>query len=102
MYPLTAKRLLQFASTLEGENLTTRAQQAAFSVCVVPDGLEITPASSGTPRVVRREKIQSVLDEYARTESNRTTDYLKVTFNSSYLLALINLYIDVGMGSCPV
>ena len=95
MHAPTAKELLQFASTLEGETMATRARQAAFSICVVPEGLEITPASSGTPRVVRKEKIQSVLDEYARSGSIRPTDYLTVTFDSSYLLALISLYIDV-------
>ena len=98
----TAKELLRFASTLEGEALATRARRAAFSICVVPEGLQITPASSGTPRFVGREKIQSVLDEYIRLGSIRPTDYLTVTFDSSYLLALISLYIDVGRGSGTV
>lgn len=95
MHPPTANELLRFVSTLEGETLVTGAQQAAFSVCVVPEGLKITPASSGTSRVVRREQIRRVLDEYARSGSTRPVDYQSVSFNSSYLLALISLYIDV-------
>ena len=101
MHPPTANELLRFASTLEGETVVTGARRAAFSIRVVPEGLEITPASSGTPRVVRREKIQSVLDEYERSGSTRTTDYLTVTFDSSYLLALINCYIDVRKRQLP-
>ena len=102
MHTLTAKELLRFASTLEGETLATGARRAAFSISVLPEGLEITPASSGAPRVVQKNKIQSVLDEYARSGSIRPTDYLTVTFDSSYLLALISLYTDVGRGSGTV
>lgn len=92
MHPPTAKELLRFASVFEGETLVTRAQQAAFSICVVPEGLKITPTFSGKPRVVRKEEIRSVLGEYARSGSTQPADYQSLSFNSSYLLALIRLY----------
>ncbi|MHB8878693.1 MAG: hypothetical protein ACYC8T_33760 [Myxococcaceae bacterium] len=89
MGPITADELLRFATTLEGEQLVTLSRGAAFSLRVLPDGIEFTPLSSGKPRRILREMVQSVCEEYRRSGSIKPGDYLSVTFDASYLLALI-------------
>jgi hypothetical protein len=94
MYPRTAEELLRFATGLQGERLETRVRRAGFSVQVFPAGLEITPESSGSPRLVDPARIQLVLDEYHRTRSMRKRDYQDITFDASYLLALIGKHAE--------
>src|SRR5439155_26327825 len=92
MNALTADDLLRFGSTLEGERLTTLRYSKPFTLRVLPNGLEITPGSSGEPRLVFREMVQAVCDEYKRSRSTRPSDYQAITFDVSYLLALIDRY----------
>jgi hypothetical protein len=89
---LTADHLLRFASTLEGERLSTLARGAEFTLRVLPAGVEITPTSSGEPRLVSREIVQAVCDEYLQSQSLRPSDYKDVSFDASYLLAVIGRY----------
>jgi hypothetical protein len=97
MSSITPDDLLRFASNLRGERLTTAARRAEFSVHVVPGGLEITPESSRKRRFVSREMLQMVLDEYDRTRSVRPGKYHHITFDSSYLLALVDRYVRERM-----
>jgi hypothetical protein len=89
---LTADSLLRFASGLEGERLTTMARGAAFTLRVLPVGIEITPESSGEARLVPREKVGRVCAEFQRLRSTKPGDYQAITFDASYLLAVIDLY----------
>lgn len=99
MSALTADDLLRFATTLEGEPLTTLERRARFTVHVVPAGLEITPASSGKTRLVSREIVQRVCDEFERSRSERPGHYQEITFDASYLLAIIDRYRRAESGS---
>jgi hypothetical protein len=90
---VTPTDLLRFASGLEGARLTTTARRAGFEVHVVPAGLEITPESTRKPRLVSRDTVQMVLNEYERTRSTRPGKYQHITFDASYLLALVDRYI---------
>lgn len=96
MAPLTAESLLSFANDLEGERLNTLSRAAGFTLRVLPTGIEITPGSSGQPRVVSREIVQRVCEEFQRTRSMRPSDYHSMTFDSSYLIAVIDRYIRQG------
>lgn len=80
---MNADDLLRFASTLEGERLTTRARHAEFSVHAVSGGIEITPVSSGTPRFIPRSTLEHVCEEYLSSGSTRPGDYQKITFDAS-------------------
>lgn len=89
---MTAETLLRFASTLEGERLETGVRRAGFTVAVSDAGIQITPESSGKPRLVQGSSIRRFLEEYARSGSKRAGDYQEVSFDASYLLAIIARY----------
>jgi hypothetical protein len=91
---ISADTLIRFAKTLERKRLATMARSKGFTVAVVKAGIEITPASSGTPRTVAKSRIQLVCDEYNRSKSLKPGDYQTITLDASYLLALIKLQGD--------
>lgn len=88
---ISADSLIRFTKTLQGKPLATMACGKPFMVEVVTAGIEITPASSGTPRTVARNRIQLVCDEYNRSKSLKPGDYQAITLDASYLLALIRI-----------
>ncbi|HEX2076904.1 MAG TPA: hypothetical protein VHG08_04320 [Longimicrobium sp.] len=90
---VTADELLRYAATLEGERLATAGGRAGFTVRVVPRGLEVTPASSGNPRVVPRETIQLVIDQYEQSRNLQPGRYQSITWDASYLLGIIAHYL---------
>jgi hypothetical protein len=93
MAKLTADELLRYASTLEGQRLTTAGGRATFTARVLPRGLEVTPDSSGTPRTVTREIIALVIDQYEQSRNLAPGPYHAITFDSSYLLGIIAHYL---------
>jgi plasmid stabilization system protein ParE len=92
--PLTAETLLRFTATLEGKRIQTLAQRAVFTVRVLPAGVEITPVSTRKPRLVAREVVDRVCEEYSRSHSMQPGHYQAITFDASYLLALISRYLE--------
>jgi hypothetical protein len=94
MAALTADELLRYASELEGQRLETAGGRAAFTVRVLPRGIEVTPESSGTPRIVARETIQLVIDEYEQSRNLQPGQYQSITFDASYLLGIIAHYLS--------
>jgi hypothetical protein len=88
----TVAELLAFASSLEGERLPTLAGRASFTLRVVGAGIEFVPISTGKRRFVTREMIRRVLDEYASSRSLTAGHYQSITFDASYLLAIISRY----------
>ena len=92
MTEATVAELLAFASSLEGERLPTLAGRASFSLRLVATGIEFVPASTGKPRLVTREMVRRVLDEYRVSRSLSPAHYQSITFDASYLLAIINRF----------
>ena len=84
-------RLLAFARSVEGESVVTLHRKRPFKVCVIGAGLEITPAT-GTPRTTDRNHIDELLKRLDKTGSFQPGEYHDVTFNASYLLALVKLW----------
>jgi hypothetical protein len=93
MPTLTADELLRYASGLEGHRLTTAGGRAIFTVRVLPRGVEVTPESSGNPRIVPRETVQLVIDEYEQSRNLQPGQYQSITFDASYLLGIIAHYL---------
>lgn len=93
---MNAREFLRFASTLEGSRLETGVRRAGFRIRSGEAGLEITPESSGLTRVVKEGRIQQFLEEYRRSHSKTAGHYQDVTFDASYLLAVIALYEHAG------
>ena len=90
---VTADELLRYAATLQGERLTTAGGRAAFMVRVLPRGLEVTPESSGNPRVISPEMIQLVIDQDEQSRNLQPGQYQSLTFDASYLLGIIAHYL---------
>jgi len=86
---MTIDQLLSYASGLEGEHLATAGGRATFTLRRVPHGIEIVPDSSKKPRIVRRETIQLVLDQYEQSRNLQPGQYQKISFVASYLLGRI-------------
>ena len=87
------KTLLEFAARLEGTLLTTKARHKNFHVNVVNDDLEIIPQSSGKPRKAPNKNISKIIDQYNSTNSLQSKDYHDITYNSVYILTLIEEYL---------
>jgi hypothetical protein len=91
---IDANNLLNYASSLEGQELLTLKRKSAFAVKVTPDGIEIIPGSTGELRRVSRERIKQVCDEYAHSKSLSPGDYQHITFDASYLVSLIHGFLQ--------
>ena len=92
MTEATVAELLAFAARLEREQLPTLAGRASFSLRVVAAGIEFVPESTGKPRLVTREMVRRVLDEYRASRSLSPGHYQSITFHASYLLAIIDRF----------
>jgi hypothetical protein len=101
---ITVSALLALARTVEDKQIITLANRRAFRVKVLngDSGLQFTPTSSGVPRRSPAAKIREVLAHYEKTESLRLADYHDITFNSSYVLALIKHFIDQNVSGTPL
>jgi len=81
--------LFAFCRDTRGSNWTTAVRRSVFSVDVDGVVLAITPASSREARHERRETVKAVLARLERTGSYRMSDYADISFNASYVLALV-------------
>lgn len=85
----SVEELFAFCRGARGSNWTTAVRRSVFSVDVDGAVLAITPASSREARHERRETVRVVLERLQRTGSYRMSDYADISFNASYILALV-------------
>ena len=90
--PLDANSLLGYVDALDNRQLVTLARKKPFNVRATPDGIEIIPASKHLRRV-SREKIQRLCNEYTHSKSMKPGDYKAVSFDASYLLAVVDGFL---------
>ena len=88
----SADDLIAFCKTLQGETLRTIVRKTQFQIEVVENFLEITPAASGGTRRESRTTISSLLAHFDKTRSFQMSDYQDVSFNASYILALVKAW----------
>ena len=81
-----------FCKILQGETLRTMVRKTQFRVEVVESFLEITPASSGGARRESKATISNLLARFDKTRSFQMSDYQDVSFNASYVLALVKAW----------
>jgi hypothetical protein len=86
---LSAEKIFAFAGNHQGEIFLTLRRKSPFRVEVVGNFLEITPGSSKISRRESREQVASLLKQFAKSGSFQMSDYSELTFNASYILALI-------------
>jgi hypothetical protein len=86
---------MTFCKGLEGQTLPTVGGRARFVLSLVQnDCLYYIVESTRKLRHSTRPWIEAVLNHYAITESLRPVDYQHITFNASYTLSLIKLYLE--------
>ena len=91
----TFEDLRAYAASRPGELLTTLHRKKPFSVVVGGDEILIT-TSNGKFRTTDRKYVSAVLKRLHETGSFSPCDYLDVTFNASYILALVKRWQDGG------
>ena len=85
---------MTFCKTLEGQTLSTVGGKAQFKLSLVEDeGIYYTLKSTGKERSVSKRHVERVLSRYIATDSLKNQDYVEISLNSSYILALIKLYL---------
>ncbi|SFB35856.1 hypothetical protein SAMN04515620_15017 [Collimonas sp. OK607] len=85
----SAETLFAFARSQKGETFLTQRDKSPFRVEVVGNYLEVTPESSLTHRRESRDSVAAVLVRLAKTASFKMSDYKDLSFNASYVLALV-------------
>ncbi len=81
-----------FSKKLEGKLMTTKSRGPDFYVNVFEDFLEFIPASSGIARKEINKNIVNVLEHFNATGSLQSKDYLNFTYNSVYLITIMEAY----------
>lgn len=88
----SADDLFDFCKTLRGEMLRTMVRKTQFRIEVIESFLEITPASSGGARRESKLTVSGLLARFDKTRSFQMSDYQDVSFNASYILALVKAW----------
>lgn len=91
--------LFDFCRSMPGASWTTTVRRSVFAVDVDGNALAITPSSSRSARREARESVRSVLERLSLTGSYRMSDYQDVSFNASYLLALVQAWQRKNAGA---
>jgi hypothetical protein len=86
--------LKAYARSLAGQTLETMTQRKQFTVDVSATGFTFTPASTAKPRTRSDRKVQRVLERYHEQRSLRPMDYQDMTVNASYILTILQRYLD--------
>ena len=98
----SAETLFAFVRSHQGETLRTLRDKSPFKVQVIGNFLEIQPDSSIAPRRESRDNVAAILTRLAKTMSFKVSDYGDISFNASYVLALVqrwetpNLPVSIG------
>lgn len=86
---------MNFCRGLQGRTLATVGGRAEFTLTSVqPDSLDYHVLSTGKDRGTSRKWIVRLLERYEETKSLHPKDYLGITMNASYTLALLELYLN--------
>jgi hypothetical protein len=92
MKKVTPERLIRFVGEREGMRLRTLIRRRPFSAHTSGDGLEYVP-STNKPRLHEMKWLAGVCKEFNRSGSFRPSNYIHLTMNASYTLALIDKYL---------
>jgi 5-methylcytosine-specific restriction endonuclease McrA len=87
---------ISFVKAKQGEVITTRKRNKGFTVEVTDKGFEFTPTATNKRRPHEFQAVKRVVERFNKTRSYTTSDYTDITYNSSYTLTLIGLYLDLS------
>ena len=83
----------EFASQNEHTIFTTKSRKKDFKVAISDGYLVVTPQSSGKTRKESDKVLTCTIDHFNKTQSFQSKDYHEITFNSVYVLTLIQKYL---------
>ena len=85
---------VDFCKGVEGQTLVTAGARARFVLSSAQsDYFVYHVLSTGNDRKVAKKWLVWVLDHYGAVKSLRPADYSGITWNASYTLALLELYL---------
>ena len=93
---ITLADFLQTVADREGDVLKTIGGNATFTMVTAADGVDFTPASSGNQRHVSSKYLSEYLQIFNQTGSLQTKAYAARLVDSSYVLAIIRLWLEEG------
>lgn len=85
----SAQTLLTYARELRGAVLETLTRKTSFRIEVIGSDLEFTPSTSRAARRERQATLTKVLERFGDINSYQMSDYQDLSFNASYILALV-------------
>ncbi|MDB6137899.1 MAG: hypothetical protein JWO94_971, partial [Verrucomicrobiaceae bacterium] len=88
--PISAQALLAFASSRAGDTFHTLTRKVAFSVAVSEGCIVFTPQTTNKSRRQTNDRIEAVCREFNASGSLRPGNYADISFDASYILALIH------------
>src|SRR5436309_727766 len=87
---LSPEELLGFIKSKGTVHLSTLDRRKGFTAKVIAGCIEVTPDSTGKARTLPVTIVQRFCHEYAQRWSQAAGAYREVTFDASYLLAMID------------
>lgn len=91
---ITCQELKEFTTSINRTTLETRARHKKFFFYVDDEGFHYIPESTKKPRIQEDRYIDRVLERYNKIRSLSPRDYNDLTVNASYLLAVIEKYLN--------
>ena len=91
---ISRQELKEYAESIDGAILETRARHHRFLFHVDDKGFYYTPSSTMKQRVQDNKYIDLVLQGFNNRRSLIPSDYHDLTMNASYLLIVIEKYMN--------
>ena len=89
MSSLTIDQFRRLALHVDGKTLLTLRSRRAFRAGITAEGLTIAPLSSGVERSISWTEVDRFLAHFNTIASFTPVLYRTLTFNASYLLAVV-------------
>ena len=86
--------LIQFINSLKGQYAFTIFKRKPFLIETASNGFFYTPESTGKTRFHDYNTLRKIVTIFNNSGSLHPGDYVDVSMNSSYSLALIKMYIE--------
>jgi len=93
-FPIDVDDFVAFVKAMQSKVIYTRKRSKGFTVDVTDKGFEFTPIATNKRRQHELQAIKRVVEKFNETQTFTTSSYTDITYNSSYTLTLIGLYLD--------
>jgi 5-methylcytosine-specific restriction endonuclease McrA len=93
MRKISFQKFKEFVGTRDGKTFQTLRQRKPFVVQFTNNQISYIPKTTSKLRLHEDIYLSRIIDQFNRTNSFHPKDYVDITRNASYTLALINQYI---------